>query len=396
MSLLGLFRYFSGYVDISVKGDCAEQFINICTKNKVNVWRVRNELGTLKMRMSVNDYKQVRKLRKDLKLKLKIKIDKKHGIRFKIHKYQKRKGLLVGLVLFFAFLVFMGEFIWIFEIKGNSNLESEKIISACKKLGVYEGINKNNIDTYNLPLKLILNVDGIAWCSFNIEGSKLTVEISEAKESEKDKIAAANIVAKRDGVIEKLEVTDGVKKVKIGQAVRKGDILASGIVDNGVRVYTVKAAGKVIAKTQRTFEFKIGKEKTTYTKTGKKESRSVLNFFGIKIPLYLGNIKYDFEDKLYENKITFFGQKLPIGISTRTFNEVLKVKEKIDRQGAQNIALEMLAIEAKKLNLYSLKIEEISCELYESEFIYKIITVCSEDISECQEINIENELKNNK
>ena len=86
MSLLGLFRYFSGYVDISVKGDCAEQFINICTKNKVNVWRVRNELGTLKMRMSVNDYKQVRKLRKDLKLKLKIKIDKKHGIRFKIHK----------------------------------------------------------------------------------------------------------------------------------------------------------------------------------------------------------------------------------------------------------------------------------------------------------------------
>ena len=134
MSLLGVFRYFSGYVDISVKGDCAEQLINICTKNKVNVWRVRKELGVLKMRMLVKDYKQVRKFRKELRLNFKIKIEKKHGIRFKIHKYRKRRGLMVGLVLFFAFLIFMGEFIWMFEIKGNNIVESKKIISACKEV----------------------------------------------------------------------------------------------------------------------------------------------------------------------------------------------------------------------------------------------------------------------
>lgn len=390
MSLLGIVRYLNGYLDISVKGDCAEQLINICTRNNVTVWRVRKELGTLKFRISVKDYKHIRKLRKQLKLRLEIKILKKHGIRFKIYRYRKRKGLLVGLILFFALLIFMNNFIWTIEIKGNKTIASEKIISACKELGVYEGVYKKRVDTYNLPLKLILNLDGIAWCSFNIEGSSLSVEISEAKASEKDETTAANLIAKRDGVIEKLEISDGTKMVKIGQAVRKGDILASGVIDNGVRTYTVKANGKVRAKTNRTFKFNINKEFENFSLTGKRESRSVINFFGIKIPLYLGNIKYPYKDKVYENNATMFGQKLPIGINTKTFEEIKTNRENIDEKTARNMALELLCLEAKKLGIYSLKIESFSVKLEKNEYICSIDTQCTEDISEIREINTYN------
>lgn len=162
MSLLGVVRYFNGYLDISVKGDCAEQFINICTKNKITVWRIRKKLGNLTLRILVSDYKNIRKLRKDLKLKLKIRIIKKHGIRFKIYKYRKRKGIAVGLIFFFVFLIFMSNFIWTIEIKGNDKISKNEIISVCRELHVYEGIYKRNIDTYDLPLKLILNLNGIA------------------------------------------------------------------------------------------------------------------------------------------------------------------------------------------------------------------------------------------
>ena len=394
MSLVKILRFINGYLDISVKGDCAEQFINLCTKNNLSVWRVRKELGTLKMRISVKDYKKIRRIKRELKVKLKVKIIKKHGIRFKIHKYRKRKGIAVGLLLFFAFLIFMSNFLWTIEVKGNKIIKTEEILSATKTLGVYEGVYKGKIDTYNLPLKLILKKEGIAWCSFNIEGSKLTIEISESKESEKQKDIAANLVAKMDGVIEKLEITDGIKKVKIGQAVRKGDLLASGLIDNGVRIYTVNADGKVIAKTERNFKFTINKEQTFKEISGRKETRSVISFFGIKLPLYLGDIKYSFVDKLYEKRAYMFGHKLPISIFSKTFEEVNEKSKTIDESNAQNLALELLSIETKKLELYSAKIQKISCESSENEYVFTINTLCSEDICEKSKINPQNELKN--
>ncbi len=395
MSLLGIFRYLTGYLDISISGDCTEQFINLCTKNNISVWHVRKEFGLLKIRMSVKDYKNIRNLKKELKVKLKIKILKKHGIRFKIHKYRKRKGIFVGLVIFFAFLIFMSNFIWTIEIKGNKTIENEKIISVCKELGVYEGVLKKNVDAYNLPLELILKLDGIAWCSFNIEGSNLTVEISESKESKKESKLAANLVAKRDGVIEKLEITDGVKMVKVGQAVRKGDILASGVVDNGVRIYTVNATGKVTAKTERIFRFKIKRECSFPTFTGITKSRSVINFFGINLPLYLGNIKYKSVNRLYEKKISMFGQTLPISLTTKTFEEIIEETRFLDQNEAKNIALELLANETKKLELFSVEIEDIASKLKNDEYVFDVMIYCREDISEKSEINIQNELKNN-
>jgi len=394
LSLLGIFRYLSGYVDICVKGDCAEQFINLCAKQKITVWRIRKELGILKMRMSVKDYKQIRALRKKSRLKFKITLIKKHGIRFHIYKYRKRKGILVGLILFFAFLIFMSNFIWTIEVKGNKEIQYEKIISTCRELGIYDGVYKGNIDTYNLPIKLILKLDGIAWCSFNIEGSKLTVEISEAKVSEKEDLNAANLIAARDGVIEKLEITDGVKMVKIGQAVRKGDLIASGLIDNGIRTYTVKADGQVIAKTERSFDFTIPKFKESALTTGKKKSRRVVNFFGIKIPLYIGNIKYEYIDEYYEKRVELFGGKLPIRINTRIFNEVILTREEADASYAENVAIELLAIEAKKLKLHSVKISNIDCQLVGSQYKCSVTAVCSENISEYQQINIDNKLKN--
>ena len=135
---------------------------------------------------------------------------------------------------------------------------------------------------------LILKCDGIAWCSFNVEGSVLTVDISEAKDSSKDKdIIPSNIIATTDGVIISAEVAKGTRIIENGQAVRKGDLLVSGAINYGEKTDFIQSEGTIIAETDRTFKKTVPFKFTEKVLTGKKRTLCVLDFFNLKIPLFL-------------------------------------------------------------------------------------------------------------
>jgi hypothetical protein len=81
-----------------------------------------------------------------------------------------------------------------------------------------------------------------------------TIHISE-NEREKDqniqKNTVSHIVAANDGLVDEITVTDGVQMCKVGQIVRKGQILISGYEDCGLFVRASNAQGTVYAKTSK-------------------------------------------------------------------------------------------------------------------------------------------------
>ena len=86
-----LLQHFSGYVTVRVEGYFIEKFINKCIAQNIVVWNIKREKSTIiYANIGIKNFKQIRKIAKDTKCKIKI-LDKK-GIPFFLNKYRKRKS----------------------------------------------------------------------------------------------------------------------------------------------------------------------------------------------------------------------------------------------------------------------------------------------------------------
>ena len=82
-----IISYIFGYIKIAVEGYYIERFINICKKEKITIWKLkRKKVIELKLNTSVREFRRICKVAK--KTKCKIRVEKKKGLPFLIHKYK--------------------------------------------------------------------------------------------------------------------------------------------------------------------------------------------------------------------------------------------------------------------------------------------------------------------
>ena len=125
-----------------------------------------------------------------------------------------------------------------------------------------------------------------------------------------------NIVAERDAQILSAEVYSGKLAKSIGSGVKKGDIIISGVIDDGGgHVLKKHAMGKIIARYNEeiTFSQPLSSEGQVYT--GEEVTKKYFDFFGFRIPLFLRDAEFESYDYLEtENSFMLFGNELPLGI----------------------------------------------------------------------------------
>jgi len=319
--ILKIFRYLYGYVRFIVIGEFPERLLNQFSINGISAWNIIRKKDYIEASILVRDYRQMRKVR--AKSGVRTKIQQKYGFPFLIRNYSKRLGFLIGIACFFMIISFMSSFVWNIEICGNNYIETDSILSALYDLGLKEGTKINEIDSVDLRTKLALKVDNIAWAAINIEGSKVTVDISENKiVEEKAPSDPCNLVAKCDGVILNSEVIIGNSVVKNNTAVLKGQLLVSGIVEYKDGSSSLRhATGKVNAYTNHTLSAKVDFKQMVTRGTDNILTRSALKLFTINVPLYLGSVRGDYTKKIaswrYQNKNMY----LPVTVTTATFTQ---------------------------------------------------------------------------
>lgn len=321
--MLYLLRYLKGFLKISVSGENFERILNISAINRISIWKSRLVKNGLITCISVDDFKKLRPLLRHSKCR--IHILKKTGLPFKINKSKNRIGVYIGLILMISTILFLQNKIWVIEVSGNKNINREEIINCCKKIGITEGISKDKINSKRDRERLMLICDGLAWASLNIEGSVLNVNVTEVDKVDKSNMPS-NLKANFDGIIKKINVTSGNCVVKIDDAVKKGDILVSGIIDNKNETVFTKSQGSVFAETNRVFSVYEPYTTEKILKTSQKKEKKVLEILSIKLPLYLGN-----ESKPYisSTEIIYpkvFGKKIPIKLYEKEFIFTEKVK----------------------------------------------------------------------
>lgn len=321
--------YIIGYLNIEVEGAFVERFINICKNRNVLLWNIKMKEGIkLFANIGIKDFRTIREISK--KTNTKIRIRKKCGIPFILHRYKKRKLFiaLVGIIL--VFLIVSSYFIWNINIVGNQNIETEELKEILAKEGLKIGRYKNSINTNEVINKIRLVRDDIAWIGITIIGTNVQVEIKETTKAPRiiDENEYCNIIADKEGMITKISVQNGTLNVKEGDVVKPGDILAYGYLEGkftGIRY--VHAMANAQAKVWHSKKEKVFLKQKKPTDTGKVETKYSLVLSNFKINFYKTLSKFQNYDTIkVSKKLKLFSNfYLPIEIIKTTNKEyVLK------------------------------------------------------------------------
>lgn len=347
--MLWLYRFIMGCLYVEFSGDIAETILNVAAKKGISLWNVKRKKNKINSYISLSDFLRLPKMIRGKGVR--VHILEKRGLPFFVNRYKKRYGIAVGIVVFFAILKLLSLFIWTIEVEGNKAIPKSQIIKACNEIGIYEGVAKSKIDTGIHRQKLLLKLESLTWASLNIEGSKLTVNVSEFEEKVDKEKTLTNLKASADGVIKKIDITSGIAVVKVGDRVEKGDLLVSGVVENPNSTRFVHASGKIVAQTERSYSLSAENIQNKYIKTGKKYDKNVLEIFGLKIPFYLGieNRKYKSSLKIKQAKL--FGNNLPIRLYTRSFEILTEKKIAFTDEQLKEQLVVLLENEIKQQNI---------------------------------------------
>ena len=339
---MSLIEYFRSPYRVFVREDDARLILDFLIAHNIPFHGQKNDENTFSVLLYTPYYKVYSKLRGEKRYRNESR--KRLGFFALTARYRKRKGLLVGFLMATALLVLSSLFVWDIKIEGADVIHEKVIMEALEKRGVYLGTFIPSLDTEITEQALILDVEGLSYVSINLRGTVAHVEIRERHNETEiiDRQTPSNLIATADGQIEALQITGGVATVKLGETVRKGDLLVSGIIDSAALGYRlVRARGEVLARTTKTYQANIPYETTEKVYTGKFFSQKSVKFFSKTIKLFgKDSISTSSCDKIEsEKRIYLFGFiALPIFITETHFAEYELLPKTLTREEALRLA----------------------------------------------------------
>lgn len=347
-----LFSYIVGYLGITIEGYYIERFINMCRNNKIMIWHLNRKRDVqLDFRVGIHDFKEVCKIAK--KTKCKIKIKTKKGFPFLIYRYKKRKIFFILLMIILFFILLSSHFVWNIEIQEEQGKKLENITRDVEEAGLKIGGMKAKIDTKEIINKIRLQRKDIAWMGIELKGTNAIVKIVKADEKPEiiDEKEYCSIVSDKVGVITKINAQTGTANVKVGDTVNVGETLINGWMEGkytGIRY--VHAKGEIQAKVWHTKFKNIPYQVTERVETGNIENQYAIKFNNFKINLHKGVSKFKIYDTIEtENKMKLFSDfYLPISMIKTTNKEVEEKQKKQEIEEAKNIGIEELQAELEK------------------------------------------------
>lgn len=163
-----------------------------------------------------------------------LKITKQRGFLHHLKPYRLRLGVLAGLACGFLLLGYLQTHIHSIEIYGNTSISDTEILSVLEDLGIRHGARFQDLDLTLAERQMRLRINEIAWISMRHTGGRMVVELRE--ETKPPACTSSRIpshyIASVPAQITEMRVFDGEPQVKVGDAVRKGDVLISGIADD--------------------------------------------------------------------------------------------------------------------------------------------------------------------
>ena len=333
MLAIKLLKYVAGYVVFIAKGGFGERFINLCALGRVRVWDMTCSDGYIKGKIAVRDFHKLRRIVRKTGVKLTIR--EKIGLPFYFRQHKNRVGIIVSAVFYIIFCIVMNRFVWCIDAADSENFSREQIISAAENAGLHHGVYVSKFDEEKAARGIYKAFDGkLSWVKVNIKGSLAVIEYREKTEKLQieGKGEPSNLVADFDGVIVSDETYQGAKNISRGNAVKRGDVLISGVVE-GVdqKLLYYEAKGKFTALHSDKSELTHSGDTVLYRLANIRQVYSV-KVFGLKIPLGFGGYPAEEETMMVKDFYAEYdGYILPFSFTVTTIASYEKITLPIEK-----------------------------------------------------------------
>lgn len=321
--LTGLVNRLRGQV--RVRAECAfpERVLNLCGAQDLAFWDLEWESPTaFTCRMSRRDWKTLRQVGRNLDCTFSV--VGLEGAPYFLLRFRHRQALLIGLTAC-ALGLFLGSFfIWDFQVEGNETVPTERVLRALEKNGVTLGTFGLSLDGEDIRNHVLLDVPELVWIAVNVSGCRANVQVRERTPPPVmiDRRQPCNLIARRAGLVKKVQTIGGVACVVPGVAVTEGQILISGVEDTdtvGARV--LAGLGKVEARTWYSLTASMPLTVAEKRYTGKEKTGASLIFGSRRIKFFsnssIEGAEYDKITSRYP--LTLLGVPLPVTLVTETF-----------------------------------------------------------------------------
>ena len=386
MLIINLVRYILGYINFRAFGGFSDRFLNLCTRDGIPLWNIKNIKGNITASTTINGYLSIRKAAKKSGMQLMV-VERK-GLIFFLKRNKIRLGLLIGVVIFACVIYTLSRFVWSVSLVGNVDLQEDYLLSAFENYGVKVGATISSIDDNDIAQKVVSDIPELSWAAINRKGNVVVIEVREKTPAPEkyDNSVPTNLIAGENGLILSIDVLYGNEEIKPGSAVTKGDLLISGVItyaDGKEKLIHADGYVKALVNRKETFN---GNDFSVYNLILEK-TRKKLFFFGLEIPLGAS-----VGDGFYCKHKSFMKSEkilLPLGIITEYNAEFSGDKITLDKEVKNKLALWDNAFYVKELLDFS-DVKKSSIVIKESEsgdeFVFS--ADCEQEIGVLQEIYV--------
>lgn len=335
-----MISFIRGYYTVIVEGLDTESFLNYLIRNKIYVYNVnRIDKNKIQFNIDRDNLKKLKKIHRSNKFNIKVK--KQTGIPFIAKRIYTYRGMVICAVISLIILMSTSQFVTDVYITAPEGIDKVALKKELYIQGVKPGVYKKSIDRKVVRDNIMVKFNEIAYVSINVKGTNIFVNITKKEDTQNSEENSnyCNIIATKDGIIEKVVPRSGEAVVEEGDIVKKGDVLVNGANTTALpevwatTFYEAKKSSNYIdIKTQRT-----NNKKNVYT----------ISFYDKKYKI-LRNIKYkdyEIENKTHELKVGDY--TFPLKIIVSTFYEVEKVENKMS---VKKIKEELSAAVLKELD----------------------------------------------
>lgn len=324
--------YFAGYVTIRAEGLSLEKFLNLCAVRGVVLWKIRRHRTYLHACVSVQGFFALHAFMR--KLRVRVYIEQKHGAPFWFIKLRKRYMFVPGLVLCVALIWLCTSYVWVVEIEGCKITNPLDLQARLVGYGMKPGVLKSALSPNALENQLMADMREFGFISVSLKGVKLKVKVVEAEKVPDfiDKNTPANMVARKNGVVEKVTPLYGKAMVKAGDTVRQGQILISGKIPQlDGSEYVIHAQGSVIARVWYNEHVEMDIRAAALIRTGKQVACRYIMIWGIRLNISSPAMTFEEYDTKYK-EIPLLGKNmlLPARVVTETYYELQPQKDLLD------------------------------------------------------------------
>ncbi len=246
-----------------------------------------------------------------------------------LFRYRFRMGIPIGILLSGAFLFYCSNIVMKIEIIGNELATETEILAILEEQGVRSGSWIPSISFSTCEHAIRAGVEEFAWVGMRHTGNRLVIEVMEADPTPEmlEERIPSNLIASVDGQIVSVSVACGQLMKLVGEPVKKGELLVSGVTTDLTGHTTIRhALGEIIGQYEQTQQFACAYIQEANLPTGEKESLSYFDFFTWHIPL---GRKTDAPQNCIRTGshswFSFLGKELPLGIYRET-RQICQVK----------------------------------------------------------------------